>query len=124
MTVALTPVQKELSLAMTCCKYMKELTDNAGRAGISAVVKSEMGTTFFCLQSRATDSDAEEGVVSLLNSARMSLGSLPWTKGQVALVAQRGFKFCPGCGTDLTLWIKCNVDQINELAAQSKSFVR
>jgi hypothetical protein len=78
---------------MFCCQGFKNLVNNAGRAGISALVRNAQGAFSFKIQARAVSRDEE---------SRLSNHPTPLpTKEPLLLSSNIGLNFCPFCGREL-----------------------
>jgi hypothetical protein len=86
---------------MFCCDLFESLIENAGKSGFSVVAVSKMNLQSFFLQSRTQD----EAFIHQLDGEPVAGSS-----SQVASSStiQRGIRFCPFCGINLTLWINEN----------------
>lgn len=98
---------------MNCCQSFENLLATIGQKGLSIVLKSQMGMTFFCLQGRACDSEDMAKVEGQQLGAPVKL----------RLVEQIAIKHCPFCGFRLAGWIENNAEKSIELAKRSESFV-
>ena len=96
-----------------CCEAFKNLVENMGRRGTSVILFSEMGSTYFCLQSRGYDAgDAKK----LENEAARGVG-------KINIVSQTGIQYCPFCGNKLEKWLTCHKKDAEELIKRSDSFM-
>lgn len=95
-----------------CCEMFKALVGDMGKRGLSIVLKSELGITFFSLQSRGIDHADRDKL-------RTEAGRVP---GKLNLLTEIGLQYCPACGTKLAKWIRKHSKEVDELIAQSKPF--
>jgi hypothetical protein len=111
-------IQEELgALMLTCCRFLDDLVASMGKRGLSVVLKSEMGFTFFCLQCRAVDAIEAEQLAT--GGTDGSVGFA----GKVRLAEQAALTYCPSCGCKLEDWMRDHPRETEELIQRSRPFV-
>ena len=102
---------------MYCCESFASLVNNAGRRGLSALPRNELGLKYFCIQGRACDI---EEITELQVLVREGLITLPFN---LTLITQTGIKYCPFCGYNLGKWIRKHEKFFEETAEELKQFL-
>lgn len=100
-----------------CCAFLDNLLTGMGNRGFSAVLKSEMGLTFFCLQSRAVDATEAEQLAKTISK------SVDGLTGKIRLTEQIALTYCPSCGCKLESWMADHPREVDELVRRSRPFV-
>lgn len=99
-------------MIQTCCEQFEWLLSNAGKAGLSAILRRSRDRHGFFLQGRACDAEQEAILQQMPRVA-----SFP---SNLRIVTQMGMMYCPFCGASLATMAEANIAESDELAARHK----
>gem|GEM_PF-4125807 len=89
-----------------CCAGLRELIENAGGAGLSALAKRSGATVVVVLQARGIPYVWEH-----------LLAEEPDTRDRIWKISEStGMKFCPFCGARMARVVSADVERFDELA--------
>ncbi len=98
---------------MYCCYTFENLINNAGKRGLSVLVRMLDGEMFFCLQMRPIDFVDRQGPVEV----KGSMGS-----EYLTLSESMGIRYCPSCGKCLADLASANLKSYKKLIPQHEPF--
>jgi hypothetical protein len=100
---------------LSCCVGFEIMLEAAGQRGLSVIATEEAGERGFRLQARACDA---ADIPALVERLRRERGG----EGSIALVAQKGMRYCLFCGADLDQLISHRPDGFVSLLEKHRQF--